>query len=310
MVLGYQGIRQFSNMRLKAIEKLIQQRQSQPRLPNPMRKLNVGDYFHDGQEVLNDVKDWHKVLRSALRKNDRITSLVLDMVDQKMLLGTAEKRWKAKTVCAELRRILAQSQARPREHVPREIMDALIAVDQAAPSKAMGSELLEERLEDHQHLTIADARQARKSKRLDLPLMKTSHRSEGRKSALPPPVLETEPLPAISESPVEMNLPVPKEQMTPPPKFQPLSQGEDAEALQRSGHTQSPPTSPLAAHATRPALANKRRATPQDVFQAREAIGEREKHNYLKRTRKDGRLSMYYGNRDIVSTYPLFRMLC
>ena len=61
-----------------------------------------------------------------------------------MLLGTAEKRWKVKAVCAELRRILAQSQARPQEHVPQEIMDAVLAVDQAAPSKATRPELLEQ----------------------------------------------------------------------------------------------------------------------------------------------------------------------
>jgi hypothetical protein len=115
------------------------------------------------------------------------------MIDQKMLLGTAEKRWKVKTVCVKLRRIFAQSQARPREHVPQEIMDAVFAVDQAAPSKATRPELLEEQ---------SDARQIRKSKHLDLPLMKTPYHFQGRKSALSPPVLETEePLQAISEKP-------------------------------------------------------------------------------------------------------------
>jgi hypothetical protein len=95
-----------------------------------------------------------------------------------MLLGAAEKRWKAQEICAVLNGISAQCLARPREHVPQEIVNALIAEDRAAPSKAMGPKIFEGRPEDNQNLTIADARQARKSKRLDLPIMKTSHRSE------------------------------------------------------------------------------------------------------------------------------------
>jgi serine/threonine protein kinase len=303
VVLGYQGTRQFSLMRQTAVEKIIKEGQSGRRPSFAMPKLNPGDYFHDGQNVLTDIKDWHKVLRNALRKNDHITSRVLNLVDDGMLLGNAEKRWKAERVCEELKQILADAQARPIEHVPQQIVNALIAVDEAAPSKA-GTKIMEAQPERKQHLTIADARQARKSKRLDLPLMKTSHRSEGRKSAAPPPALETEPLTPISESPVEMDLPVSKDNIIPPPQSQTPSQGGDAEPLQRNVHKHSPPISPTMASLKRPTLVNQRRTTPQNVFQAREAIGEREKHNFLKRTRKDDRLTAYYGNRDIVSSLP------
>lgn len=160
-----------------------------------------------------------------------------------MLLRTAEKRWKVKAMCAELRRILAQSQARPREHVPQEAMDAVLAVDQAALSKVTRPELLEEQSEDHQHLKSADARQIRKSKRLDLPLMKTPQDSQGRKSALPPPVLDRdEPLQEISEKPpVEMSLPSARERSDcNPPNFQtPFPKRGCRGALQGSGHTLS-----------------------------------------------------------------------
>jgi len=42
---------------LKAIEKLIQKGQSPTQLPSHVRQLNAGDYFYNGQEVLNNVKD-------------------------------------------------------------------------------------------------------------------------------------------------------------------------------------------------------------------------------------------------------------
>lgn len=300
VVLGYQGIRQFSMLRRKAVENIIREAQSGRRPSNVTPKLKPGDYFHDGQNVLTDIKDWHMVLRNTLRKNDPITSQILDLVDRDMLLGPAEKRWNAKRVCGELKKLLAEAVARCKEYVPPKIMDAFIAVDEAAPSKA-GVKIIEARPERSQHLTISDARQARKSKRLDEPLLKTSHRSKGRKSALPPPIPDEETLPRISESPVEMDPPIPEDKMTPPPRFQPRSQEEGMDTLQGIGHTQSSPSSPTTPQPSRPPLVNKRRTTPQNVFQAREAIEEREKRNYLGRTRKDERLSAHFGNRDIVS---------
>jgi hypothetical protein len=68
VVLGYQGIRQFSNIQAKSNRKLIQKGQSSTQLPSHVRQLNAGDYFYNGQEVLSNVKDWHKMLRSALWK--------------------------------------------------------------------------------------------------------------------------------------------------------------------------------------------------------------------------------------------------
>lgn len=109
--------------------------------------------------------------------------------------------------------------------------------------KATGPELLEEQSEDHQYLKSADACQTRKSKHSDLPLMKTPRHSQGRKSALPPPVLETDkPLQSgFPKAPVEMSLHSAQGRNDcNPPISKTLSQREDAEeALQGSGHTLS-----------------------------------------------------------------------
>lgn len=67
------------------------------------------DGFHDGSQVRKDVLDWHDYLRASRRQSDTITGHILDLVEQKMLLGNPSERCDAASVCDELAHILEQS---------------------------------------------------------------------------------------------------------------------------------------------------------------------------------------------------------
>ena len=168
VIFGFQGLRQFENLRRKAVKEASH-------LSQPSEKLET-DYFHDGKTVLADVTSWHKVLRNALRRNDTITRRVLHLVDEKMLLGSAEGRIRAKELCAELKKITLAAEAEPREELFESIKGFLLELDDTAPfipensssKTVIGGGLGSQNGQD---------RQTRKSKLRGLPLMKTAHRS-------------------------------------------------------------------------------------------------------------------------------------
>jgi hypothetical protein len=143
-----------------------------------------GDYFHDGKEVLTDVKSWHDVLRSALRKTDSITGQVLDLVDKHMLIGSAEDRITAKDLCTHLKQIPTHIDAGDQDPVPESIMEALLVVDKEAPSRFLDlATPVRRRFSGLPHTPSSDRRTG-KSRISDIRLMKTSHRSEIFESAL------------------------------------------------------------------------------------------------------------------------------
>jgi serine/threonine protein kinase len=95
LVAGYQGITLYRELRKKARR----------------AEGNTSDAFHNGIKVLPAVVDWHKSLRSRLRKTDTLTSLVLDLVENGMLLRDPEERLSAEGICAQLRMIYKRAQA-------------------------------------------------------------------------------------------------------------------------------------------------------------------------------------------------------
>jgi hypothetical protein len=102
IVFGLAGLHQFAELRKKAISQIIQaQSQSVTRNTN----LEMGDYFHDGETVLDDIRQWHIFLRRAMRKNDTFTEQVLSLVENSMLLGDARSRISASDLCQELKGI-------------------------------------------------------------------------------------------------------------------------------------------------------------------------------------------------------------
>ncbi|KAL8687353.1 MAG: hypothetical protein Q9224_005177, partial [Gallowayella concinna] len=175
VVFGYTGIQNFQKVREKGIAQICSAPKPQQHAESSISSISAGDYFHDGQQILEDVTNWHRVLRSALRKTDRVTSGLLDLVDQRMLLGSADSRIKANSLCSELKQLAAQSQEGPRIEIPASIMETLLETDKDAAStiwSVIGSNVA-------QPLNAPDSRKARKSRLLGIPLMKTAHRSEG-----------------------------------------------------------------------------------------------------------------------------------
>ena len=120
-------------MREKAIDRLIEAQRNRPSHSGSWRTLSSGDYFHNGTHVLDDVLQWHDVLRNSLRKTDTITSAVLDLVDR-MMLTDVSTRIDAESLCTELVEILHQCQAQPRESIPKSILDNFLEVDNEAVS--------------------------------------------------------------------------------------------------------------------------------------------------------------------------------
>jgi hypothetical protein len=298
-------------MREKAIDEINRERPPRrPSVGDPTPTSTAGDHFHNGREVLPDVTSWHGVLRSALRETDTLTSRVLDMVDQKMLLGDSRKRSKAKDICVELKQILNQVQAQPRRQIPESIMKALLEVDEEAPSK--GARLIPSNTSTSagKSLGVPQDRKARKSKLLDLPLMKTTHRSEYLKSALSVQSIEPEVRQALHESPTKEEGPVqlPASRVPDPRSFSQGPPGEhnhsnDEQAPGDGGVGTIYSAASISSLPNRPSLPRRSRTSiSQDVFQAREEVERREKGNFLRATRKDKLLTRHFSNRDIVSS--------
>jgi hypothetical protein len=89
---------QFSHFRQIAIHQLVANA--------PGRNLPLGDYFHNGSELLPEVKSWHEYLRYLIRRNDTITGQVLDLIENGMLRDKPEQRHTAAQVGRKLTEIL------------------------------------------------------------------------------------------------------------------------------------------------------------------------------------------------------------
>ncbi|OCL07958.1 hypothetical protein AOQ84DRAFT_377203 [Glonium stellatum] len=107
VVLGIQGVLQFKRLREIAIAKLRSLQENHEHASTP----TVHDAFHDGRELLPDVKNWHNYLRSAIRQSDTITGKVLDLVDERMLLRDPNSRLTSSILCEKLREILVLAEA-------------------------------------------------------------------------------------------------------------------------------------------------------------------------------------------------------
>lgn len=92
-------------------------------------------------EVLGAVLSWHVLLRSVSRKNDFITSRVLDIIDERIFVGDARCRIKAKDLCSKFDEIKVEMQ-KDAENLPTDIMEMLLGVEEALllpPSRAVSN---------------------------------------------------------------------------------------------------------------------------------------------------------------------------
>lgn len=307
VVLGHEGVRQFTELRQRAINKIIEQ------AGHPNVNRHTLNFFHNFEEVLPEVKSWHEYLRSVLRKSDIVTSSVLDLVDKEMFVGDASCRIKAADLCERLDRIKSQIQTEATAP-PKAIVEALLEVDEAPPRSAT-TNTIRQPTETPKTPTIVGKRQAQKSALLEAPLKMTARRSEYLKSELNNP-RELNNSSVLNNS--RVSIPVSEEYsdipfIIPPQTLE--AQKPNARLSLPNPQVNTGQILPLQATETtrrytignspvvaRPQNTSRRprNTPPQDVFEAREKI----KGNFFKRLRKpvkDELMSKYFKDRDIVS---------
>ncbi|KAF2434232.1 kinase-like protein [Tothia fuscella] len=98
VVFGPQGIRQYNRVRADAIHRVLETR-SRGCQPIYEPTIHEGDYFHDGERVLEEVTQWHRILVEAARKTDFMTTQVIRLIDEHMLVPQSDKRIKSRELC-------------------------------------------------------------------------------------------------------------------------------------------------------------------------------------------------------------------
>ena len=301
VVLGYQGVQQFEKLRRKGIIKTQQARQ----VPGQPKSVAAdGDWFHDGKSVLDDVTKWHGVLRGFVRKTDTITNQVLDLIDQKMLIGSPGSRDEARDICNALKQISSQSEGEALDAIPESIISVLLEVDEKAPSKVIRTP--SETAADKgpgQLLALPQDRKARKSSHLDFPMMKTAHRSEYLKSALNAQMgmahISGMPQDSIAKnSELQPQHTISYESASPPAQEVHYPFRESYNQVNGYNLEESQMELPLRRNHHRQ---TSKTHVPQDVFRARGLMEDRQT-GLLKKSQKDELLSKHFKNRDIVSS--------
>ena len=301
VVLGYQGIQQFEKLRRNAIKKMQESRHVQGSSETVAMDC---DWFHDGKDVLADVTNWHRLLREFLRKTDTVTSQVLDLVDQKMLCGPSRGRLDARAICQELKELLSRSEEQPRKAIPENIISVLLEVDETAPSIVVKTPSETTAGSEQGHfLGSPQDRKARKSSRLEFPLMKTANRSEYLRSALMAQT-DTGYSPSIPHKDQIVNGELSLQYTT---SIQPQTHGLHTVLEEHRPHSSTEHTPERIQKDSAPRHNHRRQASkpyePQDVFQARGMIEARNQtgFSWKKKSRKDKLLTKHFDYRDIVS---------
>jgi hypothetical protein len=191
VVLGFQGIQQYQVLRTIANKDRMREGETPT------------DRFHDGKDVLPEIKSWHRYLSNHVRKADTTTTLVLKMVNDDLLKADPEDRLTSAKLCRELKDILRRAEDERkelfREGILRDtdvlVKRALLAAEKAAHSESDGSassnrahlgpvEIDIATPDTHKTLRVTFNAPASQSKRIGKeakmqhPLAKTAHREE------------------------------------------------------------------------------------------------------------------------------------
>jgi hypothetical protein len=119
VVLGFQGVRAFEQLRQLATR-------------------DKTDRFHDGVDVIPQIRRWHNFLRGHLRPSDTATALVLELVENNMLQKEAPNRLKSGELCKRLEDIIGRASAKVdelEEHsrlTDPSVLEALLAIEKLA----------------------------------------------------------------------------------------------------------------------------------------------------------------------------------
>ena len=281
-------------MRQAAIKKHIQTQRARGQSQSRPAEVSEGDQFHDGREVLDAVINWHKYLRSSLRRTDTLTSRVLDLVDEEMLLGPADRRINASDLCSKLDSILEIRPPNSEPQLPDEILVLLGEVDEEATCKAANLRRSRYVAQASSTSSKTITRDALKSSFVERPL-KTTH----RQSFWPDQSLRLQ----------DGRYPENQQRQLDSISEQPHTSPETFQTPQKTiNHYRLPSDSSSHPRSRRPRY--KKRHPPQNYFQACEEIKKREherkmeilKHPLSKKdSLKDELLTSYFGGtRDIV----------
>lgn len=311
-MLGVEGIKQFSRIRARATQK-----SSEISEHGHYENMSpVGDYFHDGKNVLQVVRSWHCHLRDSQRKSDPITSKVLDVVDSALLCADPNHRMRAPELCQKLDEM--SRSARKEQHKPLDpiLQEAFIAIESDASNFTTEPESSRVPAAT---LGKTQSSESSKASRLDYserPVKKTTYRREAlnmtysptqRKKVLPP-IQE----PSQTTSPLNTSLRSTQRQKPEPIEIQlsKVSQGSHTPGFGLR-------SSPTVTKRPQPQLLQQRNQPPQsdtslhrdkhsiqDIFTAREEA-EASRKNFFKRSQRgDAKLKRHFNERDIVGLYP------
>ena len=154
IVLGFQGIRQYETLRSLA--------------PANTVKGVTYDRFHDGFDVLPEVKKWHNFLRGHIRPSDTVTKKVLNLIERELLQMQHQHRMGTDELCKELARLLmaATEEISNLETNSKDtdgtVLRALLNVEEVAQSQRSSEKMtnpLQQRLDTTADVTPLDPRQ-------------------------------------------------------------------------------------------------------------------------------------------------------
>ncbi|CAG8973129.1 hypothetical protein HYALB_00008660 [Hymenoscyphus albidus] len=86
MVFGHSAVIEYQNRCQRSIRHLIEKTLFDENLRNSTLELWPGDYFHNGNAVLDEITEWHNILRGNCHESDEITISLLRLIDQKLLV--------------------------------------------------------------------------------------------------------------------------------------------------------------------------------------------------------------------------------
>jgi hypothetical protein len=285
IVLGYQGIRQFDYIRIRAISDMVRRARAKGNEP----AITEGDFFHDGSDILPVVKEWHEYLCNSIRQTDHVTKKMLELTEKHLLIPN--RTISAKNLYLKLQELL---EGCTKEKIPEgleNLMNALLDLDETADSvpEPMPGQV---KVTD---IGLAPQNKPRKvMSRLEVPrpLMKTASRFESlSKLSTTRPDKSTNHLdPSHTNNNGSNNVPI-------------ANNEQSSEQPDRGRPVSMPPNPIQPRTSTYWTVRTDEEKTPDpiNVIQAHEKLSGRSLKKLLS-PKEDQYVKAYFGNRDIVSS--------
>jgi hypothetical protein len=127
VVLGFQGVRQYEQLRQLS--------------PSNNRSQEPQDRFHDGYQVLSEIRKWHDYLRGHLRPSDTVTDTVLDLIEHKLLQTDPSSRPDLDELCDRLSKLSSRAAReirdlkKPSRDTDPVVLKALLKIEEEAQSQ-------------------------------------------------------------------------------------------------------------------------------------------------------------------------------